>query len=73
MLSTAAEATRLLSVLLSPYIPSACDRIREQLALGPIEPGAWEREGAWGSVPLTRVVPGGLLFPRIDPIKAATL
>jgi methionyl-tRNA synthetase len=73
VLATAAEATRLLSTLLSPYLPTACNRIREQLGLEPIAHGAWEREGQWGSVPLVRVVPGAVLFPRIDAAKAATL
>ncbi|HLZ64001.1 MAG TPA: methionine--tRNA ligase, partial [Ktedonosporobacter sp.] len=67
VLYSAAEATRLLAILLAPYIPSACNRIREQLGLEPTSAGAWDREGIWGSCPLTKVVPGPLLFPRLDP------
>ncbi len=66
VLYSAAEATRILALLLAPYIPASCNRILAQLALGPVSSGAWEREAAWGSVPLTRVVPQGVLFPRID-------
>lgn len=66
VLASAAEATRLLAIFLAPYIPSSCDRIRAQLGLGPIENGAWEREGRWGSCQLKQVVSGPLLFPRLD-------
>ncbi|HLI88750.1 MAG TPA: methionine--tRNA ligase [Ktedonobacteraceae bacterium] len=66
VLYSAAEATRLLAILLAPYIPSSCDRIMQQLGLGPVEHGAWERETTWGSRPLTHVAPGGVLFPRVE-------
>ena len=66
VLYAAAEATRLLAVFLAPYIPSASDRILAQLGLGPVGNAAWVREGTWGSRQLTRVVPGALLFPRIE-------
>ncbi len=67
VLYTAAEATRLLAIFLASYIPTSSNRILEQLGLPPVEIGAWEHEGAWGSGTLTHVVPGPLLFPRIDP------
>jgi len=67
VLYSAAEALRLLSIFLAPYIPSACDRIRSQLALGPVAGGGWVREGTWGSSSLARVSAGPLLFPRFDP------
>jgi methionyl-tRNA synthetase len=73
VLYCAAEATRLLAILLAPYIPSACNRIMEQLGLEAVSVGAWEREGGRGSRPLTRVVPGPLLFPRLDPQTASVL
>ncbi|HEV2654976.1 MAG TPA: class I tRNA ligase family protein, partial [Ktedonobacteraceae bacterium] len=66
VLYTAAEVTRLLAILLAPYIPTSSNRILAQLGLPPVANGAWEHEGAWGSVPLVKVVPGALLFPRID-------
>ena len=65
VLYSAAEALRLLSIFLVPYIPSACDRIRSQLGLGPIAAGAWVRGGTWGSCSLARVSAGPVLFPRI--------
>lgn len=66
VLYSAAEAMRLLAIFLSPFIPSACDSIMSQLGLGPVRRDAWAHEGTWGSRPLTAVVPGPLLFPRIE-------
>lgn len=66
VLFAAAEALRLLSIYLAPFIPDASERIRGQLGLEPVTTTTWVREGIWGSVPLTRVVPGPLLFPRIE-------
>jgi methionyl-tRNA synthetase len=66
VLYSAAEALRLLSIFLAPYIPSASDGIRSQLGLGPVAEGAWIREGTWGARTLERVSPGPLLFPRIE-------
>ncbi|MBV9230411.1 MAG: methionine--tRNA ligase [Chloroflexi bacterium] len=73
VLYSAAEAARLLAIYLTPYIPSSCNRIMEQLGLGPVTAGAWENEGTWGCCPLTRVVPGPLLFPRLDANAASEL
>ncbi|MBO0793451.1 MAG: methionine--tRNA ligase, partial [Ktedonobacteraceae bacterium] len=67
VLYVAAEATRLLAILLSPYIPAACERILAQLGLDPVQHGAWEREARWGSVEMERVAQDGVLFPRLDP------
>jgi methionyl-tRNA synthetase len=66
VLYSAAEAMRLLAIYLAPFIPNASDRIMSQLGLGPVSESAWVREGTWGSVPLASVVPGPLLFPRIE-------
>jgi len=66
VLYTAAEATRILAVLLAPYIPAASARILTQLGLEPLSADAWPREGIWGSRQLTAVVSGPLLFPRIN-------
>jgi methionyl-tRNA synthetase len=66
VLYSAAEATRLLAIFLAPFIPSSSSRILAQLGLGAVGEGAWVREGQWGSRPLTKVVPGPLLFPRIE-------
>lgn len=66
VLYSAAEATRLLAILLAPYIPSASDGILSQLGLEPVEEAAWVRVGTWGSCPLTQVRAAPLLFPRIE-------
>ncbi len=66
VLYSAAEAMRLLAIFLSPFIPGASDRILSQLGLGAVGASAWVREGTWGSRPLSRVVAGPLLFPRIE-------
>ncbi|MFL5624010.1 MAG: methionine--tRNA ligase [Ktedonobacteraceae bacterium] len=66
VLATAAEATRLLALYLQPYIPATSERMLAQLGLPPVAEGAWSDEGAWGSVALTHVVAGPLLFPRIE-------
>ena len=66
VLFSAAEALRLLSIYLAPFIPDASNRIRSQLGLGPVKLSAWILEADWGSVSLTNVAPGPLLFPRIE-------
>ena len=66
VLYSAAEAMRLLSIYLAPFVPNASDRIRSQLGLEPVKPSAWVSEATWGSVPLKSVVAGPLLFPRIE-------
>lgn len=69
VLAVAAEATRLLSIFLAPFIPASCDRMREQLGLGPVHAGFWQQKAYWRAETLCRVMPGPHLFPRID--KAA--
>ena len=66
VLFSAAEALRLLSIYLAPFIPDASDRIRSQLGIEPVKSSVWVDEAIWGSVPLAKVVPGALLFPRIE-------
>ncbi len=66
VLYSAAEAVRVIAVLLAPYIPSSSGRILQQLGLDAVESGAWDTSGSWGSVPLAHVVSGPLLFPRIE-------
>ena len=73
VLYSAAEATRILAILLAPYIPLSSDRIMEQLGLPPVAQGAWEQEAGWGAREVTQVVPGSLLFPRLDAEALATL
>ena len=38
----------------------------EQLGLPPVTNGSWERAGNWGAQSLTRVVPGPVLYPRLQ-------
>ena len=64
VLYSAAEATRIIAVLLAPYIPASSNRILAQLGLDVVRDGAWIENGAWGSGVLTKVVPGDVLFPR---------
>jgi len=66
VLYSAAEATRLLAIFLSPYIPSSCNRILAQLGLEPVSNGAWDRDGQWGSQTLTNIVSGPIVFPRLE-------
>jgi methionyl-tRNA synthetase len=65
VLYSAAEALRLLAICLEPYIPSASNGILRQLGQEAVANGAWVEAGTWGSRPLTHVVAGSLLFPRI--------
>jgi methionyl-tRNA synthetase len=69
VLFSAAEALRLLSMYLAPFIPDASVRIRSQLGLEPVKSSSWVEEALWGSVPLAKVVPGPLLFPRIEVLR----
>ncbi len=66
VLFSAAEALRLLSIYLAPFIPDAANRIRSQLGLEVVKAASWVDETIWGSVPLARVQQGPILFPRIE-------
>ena len=68
VLYNAAEATRLLAIYLAPFLPSASNRIVEQLGAEPIERGAWLKQGTWGSGVFTHVTLGTVLFPRIETV-----
>ena len=50
-------------------IPSTSDRILSQLGLAPVQEAAWVDQGTWGGQRLTHVVPGKLLFPRIEMVE----
>ncbi len=66
VLYSTAEAMRMIAIFLAPYIPSACDRIMSQLDQEPPGEGDWVRMEKWGGCLLTNVIPGPLLFPRIE-------
>jgi methionyl-tRNA synthetase len=69
-LYTALEANRLISVFLTPFLPSASHAIREQLGLTN-EP-SWAEAREWGVLrPSTSIHDAVVLFPRIDLQKAA--
>jgi len=66
-LYSALEATRIISVLLTPLLPHVAGLIRAQLGLGDAPLADWAHETRWGGLP------GGLkteeaqpIFPRID-------
>ena len=68
------EALRIATIVLSPWLPTATQRVWEQLGID--EPFATQRlEDAqrWGGLrPGTRVRPGQPIFPRIETSVAAT-
>ena len=68
VLYSAAEAIRLSAILLAPFIPSSSNRILAQLGLPAIEGAAWVEQGTWGSVQLISVVPGPIVFPRLETV-----
>ena len=63
---TAAESTRVIALLIAPYMPSTADRIMAQLGLDPISAGDWVSRSKWGSESFGAVSPEGPLFPRIE-------
>lgn len=63
----AAEALRLLTLYLSPFIPSGAGKMQAQLSLPPLQPGAWRDGAAWGGLPPgTALQPPQPVFPRIE-------
>lgn len=64
VLYSATEATRLIALLLAPYIPMSSNCMFAQLGLGDVREGAWVHDAVWSGVALTTVVPGNVLFPR---------
>jgi len=61
------EATRIVSVLIGPFLPVAADALRAQLGIAqPVALARWD-DLAWGGLPAgTRVGPPQPLFPRIQ-------
>ncbi|HEX2325786.1 MAG TPA: class I tRNA ligase family protein [Chloroflexota bacterium] len=72
----AAESLRLLGLYLAPVIPTAAARMREQLGLPALTPGAWHPqrgEARWGGLPPgTQVQRAQPIFPRIEVGSDAT-
>ena len=60
------ESLRIVSVLLTPFMPETTPRIQKQLGLSG-DSVAYETAGTWGVTPVDAVVEKGeTLFPRID-------
>jgi methionyl-tRNA synthetase len=73
-LYTALEATRILSVLLEPFMPTAAKAFRRQLGLPEELAGTWDELTAWGKLPGgTRIQSPEPLFPRIDKARVAAI
>jgi methionyl-tRNA synthetase len=72
-LYTAAEATRIVAILLAPYMPTAANGIMAQLGLPTIADGDWDKKGTWGASEYGSVDLPEPLFPRIEhqPLQAA--
>ena len=66
VLWSAAEATRLIAISISPFLPTTANRILAQLGLPPASDGDWTNRGEWGSQAFTAVVPDAPLFPKIE-------
>lgn len=66
VLSSAAEALRLLAIYLAPFMPAASAKILGQLGLPASAAGDWENSGTWGAVPLCVLGTASVLFPRFE-------
>jgi methionyl-tRNA synthetase len=66
------EATRIVSVLISPFMPVAADALRAQLGITqPVADARWE-DLAWGGLqPGTQVGPPQPLFPRLQDLSVS--
>lgn len=65
-LAFAVEATRVISILTSPFIPGAAARIAGQLGLAPAGPGDWSTAAFWRGPTVGQLVPAGPLFPKLE-------
>ena len=69
-LYAALEATRIVSVLLTPLLPHIASIIREQLGLGDAPLTDWAHETQWGGLPAgTKTQEAQPIFPRIETKK----
>lgn len=60
------EAIRIISILVSPFLPHTAPKIQAQLG-APADVLAWEQAGEWGLLPDGfSVQKGEIIFPRID-------
>ena len=66
VLSTTAEALRLLAVYLAPFLPTTSEKILSQLGLEALSADAWKSEGVWGAIPFGAIGEQAVLFPRYE-------
>ena len=63
------EAIRIISILVSPFLPHTAPKIQAQLG-APADALSWEQAGEWGLLPAGfSVQKGEIIFPRIDIAK----
>lgn len=63
------EAIRIISILVSPFLPHTAPKIQAQLG-APVDVLSWEQAGDWGLLPAGfSVQKGEIIFPRIDIAK----
>ncbi len=63
------EAIRIISILVSPFLPHTAPKIQAQLG-APADVLSWEQAGEWGLLPDGfSVQKGEIIFPRIDIAK----
>ena len=63
------EAIRIISILVSPFLPHTAPKIQAQLG-APAAVLSWEQAGEWGLLPAGFTVQKGeIIFPRIDIAK----
>ena len=72
-LAYVAEATRVIAILVAPFIPKAAAGIMAQLGLPAPIPGDWARAAFWAGPTVARLAPAGPLFPKLDDAIIAEL
>ena len=65
-LAFAAESTRVIAILTSPFIPGAAAKVAGQLGLAPPGPGDWSSARFWGGAKVGQLNPAGPLFPKLE-------
>jgi methionyl-tRNA synthetase len=63
-----AEALRIISVLIMPFMHTTAEEIRRQLGVAD-EPALWDDASRFGKLGRATVKKGPLLFPRLDIAK----
>ncbi len=67
------ESIRIISILLTPFMPATTPKIREQVGFDE-DISKWDDSGKWGLLPTGfKVKKGEIIFPRIDATKELEL